>query len=123
MSAAGRVLSAGVRGAGSNQREEVAAVEPMEELGTEPARRPEPALPGEPAGVQSLPPQGKSGKALGLPLRRGYGQLSGEVDGSTALAAIALLSETRQDVDPAPQRHFELLPDQGALRSGRGYQR
>ena len=62
-------------------------------------------------------------QTLGLPLRRGHGQISGQVDGSTAVAALALVSETRRDVDQAPGRHSELLPDQGALWGGRGGQR
>jgi len=41
-------------------------------------------------------------RLLGLPLRRGHGQLSGQVDGSATVAAIALVSETRRDVDQAP---------------------
>ena len=86
------------------------------------ARRPEPAVPVEPASVQSLPAQRESGTAVGLPLRGSHAQLPAEVDGSTAVAAPALVSETRRDAAQAPRRNSELLPDQGALRSRRGHQ-
>src|SRR6202050_5323127 len=101
----------------------MAAVEPVEEPGAETTRRAEPALPVEPASVQGLHAQGESGKALGLPLRRGHGQIFGQVGGSAAVAAIALVSETRRDVDQAPGRHSKLLSDPGALWGGRSGQR
>jgi hypothetical protein len=72
---------------------------------------------------KSLYAQGKSGKTLGLSLRRSHGELSEQVDRSAAVAAPALVSETRRDVDPAPGRHSQLLSDQGALRCGRSGQR
>ena len=62
------------------------------------AWRPEPAVPVEPARLQSLPAQRESGTTVGLPLRGSDAQLSEEVDGSTAVAAPALVSETRRDV-------------------------
>src|SRR5277367_3209864 len=98
----------------------MAAVEPLEKSGAETTRRTEPAVPVEPAGIQSLHAQREPGKTLGLPLRRGHGQLSGQVDGSATVAAIALVSETRLDVDQAPGRHSQLLSDQGAFWRGRG---
>src|SRR3954454_8778730 len=98
----------------------MAAAEPLEEPGAEAARRAEPALPVEPAGVQSLHAQGEPGKALGLPLRRRHGQISGKVGGSTAVAALTLIPETRRNVDQAPGRHFKLLSHQGSLWSSRG---
>ena len=98
-------------------------VKPLEEPGAETTRRAEPAVPVEPAGVQSLHAQGESGTALGLPLRRCHGQVSGQLGGSIAVAAIALISEARCDVDQALGRHLELLPDPGALWGGRGSQR
>src|SRR3954471_1640261 len=101
----------------------MASAEPLEEPGAETARRAEPALPVEPAGVQSLHAQREPGKTLGLSLRTGNGQLPGEVDGSTAVAALALVSETRRDGDQAPGRHSKLLSDQGTLRGRRGGQR
>src|SRR5439155_11420518 len=85
--------------------------------------RAEPALPVEPASVQSVHAERKPGTTLGLSLRRGNGQLSGEVDGSTALAAPARIYEARRHVDQAPRRDSELLPHQGALWSRRGRQR
>src|SRR3954454_19136854 len=87
----------------------MAAAESLEKPGSEAARRAEPALPVEPAGVQSLHAQGEPGKTLGLSLRTGNAQLPGEVDRSTAVAAPALVSETRRDVDQAHGRHSELL--------------
>src|SRR5580765_8183798 len=101
----------------------MAAAEPLEEPGAEAARRAEPALPVEPAGLQSLHAQGEPGKTLGLSLRTGNGQLPGEVDGSTAVAALAFVSETRRDVNQAPGRHSKLLSNQGSLRGGRSGQR
>src|SRR6516162_6798100 len=101
----------------------MAAAEPLEELGAASTRRAEPAFPVEPASVQSLHAQGEPGTALGLSLRRSDDQVSGTVDGSTAVAALAFVSEARRDVDQAPGRHFELLSDQGPLRGGRGSQR
>src|SRR5262245_6147201 len=59
---------------------------------------------------------------MGLPIRGSDAQLSAEVDRSAAVATSALVSETRRDVDQAPRRNSELLPDQGALRSRRGHQ-
>src|ERR1039457_6043192 len=58
----------------------------------------------ESASVQSLPPQRKSGKALGLPLRRCHAELPSEVDRSTALAAPAFLSEARGHAAQTPRR-------------------
>src|SRR5207248_4668242 len=101
----------------------MAAAESLEKPGAETTRRAEPALPVEPAGVQSLHAQGESGTSLGLPLRRGHGEISEQVGGSTAVAALALVSETRRDVDQAPGRDSKLLSDQSALRGGRGGQR
>src|SRR5580658_2046665 len=101
----------------------MAAVAPLEKPGAETARRAEPAVPVEPAGVQSLHAQGEPGKTLGLSLRRGHGQLSRKVDGSIAVAALTPISETRRDVNQAPGRHFELLSDQGSLRRSRGGER
>src|SRR5215471_3646233 len=121
--AAGRVLPQRAEDARSDQREEMAAAEPLEEPGAAPTRRAEPAFPVEPASVQSLHAQGEPGTALGLSLRRSHGQVSGTVDGSIAVAALTLVSENRRHVDPAPGRHFELLSDQGSLWGGRGGQR
>src|SRR6202043_851843 len=101
----------------------MAAVEPLEEPGAKAARRAEPPVPVEPASVQSLHAQREPGKTLGLPLRRGHGQISRQVDGSIAVAATALISETRRDVDQAPGRHSQLLSDEGTLWGGRGGQR
>jgi hypothetical protein len=100
----------------------VAAAEPLEESGAAAARCAEPAILIEPAGVQSLHAQGESGKTLGLSLRRGHGQLLGKVDGSTTVAALALVPEARWNVAQASGWHAELLPDQSALRSSRGHQ-
>jgi transposase len=52
-----------------------------------------PAVRIEPAGLQSLPVERKPGEAVGLPLRRGYGQLPAEVDGSIEVAAAETLFE------------------------------
>ena len=93
------------------------------EPGKEPTRRSEPAFPTEPASVQGLLAQRKSGKALGLPLRWRHAELPAEVDGSTTMAALALLSEARGHADQPPRRDSELLPDQGSLRRRRSYQR
>src|SRR5215469_6600896 len=101
----------------------MAAVEPLEEPGATTTRRAEPALPVEPAGVQSLYVEGESGTSLGLPLRRGHDQISWQLDGSAPLAALALISRARCDVDQTPGRHLELLPDEGALWGSRGSQR
>jgi hypothetical protein len=65
----------------------------------------------------------------------GYNSPAAE-DGSIAVGALALISETRCDVDQAPGRHLELLSDQSSLwvieavngnirmliNRGRGYQ-
>src|SRR5512132_839085 len=101
----------------------MAAAEPLEGPGAKAARRAEPAFSVEPARVQSLHAQREPGKTLGLSLRTGNGQLSGEVDGSIAVAALALVSETRRDVDQASGRHSKLLSNQGTVRGGRGCQR
>src|SRR5437764_7258162 len=82
----------------------MAAAESLEKPGAEAARRAEPALPVEPTGVESLHAQGEPGKTLGLSVRTGNRQLPGEVDGSTAVAAPALISETRGNIDQAPGR-------------------
>ena len=66
----------------------------------------EPAVPTEPAGLQSLPAEREPGEAVGLPLRRGHAQLSAEVDGSTEVAATDAVRETRRDVAEAPGRHL-----------------
>src|SRR5205807_6781537 len=88
----------------------------------EPTRRSEPGVPSESAGIQSLPAQRKSGKALGLPLRGRHAELPTEVDRSTTMAALALLPETRGHAAQTPRRDSELLPDQGSLRGRRSYQ-
>src|ERR1700687_4066429 len=101
----------------------MASAEPLEEPSQESTRRAQPGFPSESAGGQSLFAGGKSGTTWGLPLRGSHAQLPGEVDGSTAVAAPALVPETRRDVAQAPRRNSELLPDQGALWGGRGSQR
>src|SRR5664279_4883918 len=121
--AAGRVLPQRAEDARCHQREEVAAAEPLEEPGKEPTRRSESGITTQSASVQSLPAQRKLGTALGLPLRGRYAELSAEVDGSTAMAAIALLSEARGYAGQTPWRDSELLSDQGSLRGRRSYQR
>src|SRR5438034_741681 len=50
----------------------------MEEPDRHTPRRIKPAVRVEPAGVQSLPIERKSGEAVGLPLRRSHAQLSAE---------------------------------------------
>src|ERR1700686_1900692 len=97
--------------------------EPMETPDRYTPRGIEPAVRIEPAGLQSLSVERKPGEAVGLPLRRGHAQLPAEVDGSTEVAAAEALRGTRRDVAEAPGWHFELLPDQGALWSGRSRQR
>src|SRR5271166_6410334 len=74
-SAKGGVLPARKSKTRADQRQAVVAVEPAEELDSPPTRGIEPALPTEPARLQSLPPQGELGKAVGLSLRRGDVQL------------------------------------------------
>ncbi len=98
-------------------------LEPLEEPGQEPTRRSEPGVPSESASVQSLPAQRKSGTALGLPLRGRHAELPAEVDRSTTMAALALLSEARGHAAQTPRRDSELLPDQGSLRGRRSYHR
>src|SRR5271166_2716527 len=91
-------------------------VESLEESDTHTPRRIEPAVRIEPAGLQSLPIEGKPGEAVGLSLRRGHAQLPAEVDGSTEVAAAEAVRGTRRNVAKTPGRHCELLPHQGALR-------
>src|SRR5580658_4292560 len=88
---AGGVLPQGTEDARSDQRKEVAADESVEESVNGAARHSEPVVSAEPAGLQSLPAQGKSGKTLGLPLSRGHAELSEEVDGPASVAAITLV--------------------------------
>src|SRR5665213_1064417 len=101
----------------------MAAAESLEKSRAETARRPEPALSTEQTSLQSLSPQRKSGTTVELPVRGSNGQLSAEVDGSTAVAATALVSEARRHADRSYRRNPELLPYQGSLRSRRGDQR
>src|SRR6202167_4900381 len=101
----------------------MAAVAPLEKPGAETARRAQPAVPVEPAGVQSLHAQGEPGKTLGLSLSMGHWLTSRKGDGTTACAALTPISEPRRDVNQAPGRHFELLSDQGSLRRSRGGER
>src|SRR5450432_3560935 len=101
----------------------MASAEPLEEPSQESTRRAQPGFPSESAGVQSLFAERKSGTALGLPLRGSHAQLPEEVDGPTAVTALAPIAEARRDVAQAPRRNSELLPDQGALWGGRGGQR
>ena len=87
------------------------------------ARRAERTVPTQPASLQGLPPQRKSGKALGLPLRGGDGELSEEVDRSAPLAAPALVSEACQYPAGPSRRDSEPLQNQGPVRSRRSDQR
>src|SRR5260370_24436237 len=96
--------------------------EPMEEPDQRAARGIEPAVPAEPARLQGLPDQRELGTALGLSLRRRHVQLSGEMDGSTEVAAVDSVREAGRHAAEAPGGHSELLPDQGSFRSGRGRQ-
>jgi hypothetical protein len=56
-----------------------------------------------------------------VPLRRGYGQLSQAVVGSTEVAAADIVRGTRRHAAEASGGHSELLPDQGSLWGGRGW--
>src|SRR6266700_602683 len=90
-------------------------------MGKSDAGRPrgtQPAVPDEPAGVQSLCAQGKPGAAVELPLRRSHDQLPAEVDGPTQMAAAEAMREARRDVAEASGRHRELLPNQCSSRGG-----
>src|SRR4051795_11871909 len=101
----------------------MAVAEPVEKPEAEAARHPEPPLSVEQASVQGLSAQRKSRTTVELSLRRSDGQLPAQVDGSTAVAAPAFVSEARRDADRSHRRHSELLPHQGPLRRGRGNQR
>src|SRR3954467_15856192 len=98
----------------------MAAAESLEKPGAEAAWSVEPALPVEPAGIQSLHAQREPGKTLGLSIRTGNGQLPGEVDGWAAVAALALFSETRLAVNQAPGRHSKLHLHSFTLRRSSG---
>src|SRR6516164_2206544 len=101
----------------------MAAAEPLEEPGSEPARRAEPVVPVEPPRLQGLSAQRESGTVVELPIRGSDAQLPEEVDRSAALATTAPVSEARGHVAQAPRRNPELLPHQSTLRSSRGDQR
>src|SRR5665213_1983574 len=85
----------------------MAAAESLEKSRAETARRPEPALSTEQTSLQSLSPQRKSGTTVELPVRGSNGQLSAEVDGSTAVAATALVSEARRHADRSYRRNAD----------------
>src|SRR5450631_99605 len=85
-SAEGRVLPSGKAKARADQGKEVVTDEPLEESDSSAARRTQPAVPTEPACVQSLPSQRELGAALGLSLRGRDAQLPAEMDGSTEVA-------------------------------------
>src|ERR1700691_4740096 len=82
-SAEGGVLPAGKTKARADQGKEMATDEPVEEPDCFATRRTQPAVPTEPARVQSLPSQRELGEALGLSLRRRDAQLPAQVDGPT----------------------------------------
>src|SRR6516165_2485021 len=108
--------------AGAHQREEVVAAESLEEPDTGKPRGIEPAVPAEPAGLQSLPAERESGAAMDLPLPRGHAQLPDQVDGATEVAAAGSVQGTRRDAAKARGRHRELLREQGSLWRSRGRQ-
>src|SRR5260370_14201927 len=95
----------------------MAASDPMEEPGESPSRRIEPVVPDEPARLQSLPAQREPGAAVGLPLRRRHDQLPREVDGSTEMAEVDGVRKDRRRAVEASGWHYELLPDEGSIRS------
>src|SRR6516164_4795196 len=116
---AGGVFPARPQEAGAHQREEVVAAESLEEPDTEKPRGIEPAVPAEPAGLQSLPAERESGAAMDLPLPRGHAQLPEPVDRATEVAAAGSVPGTRRDAAEARGRHRELLRDQGSLTCSR----
>jgi transposase len=71
-----------------DQRQEVAAIKPLEEPEWRAPRGLERTVPDEPASVQGLPAQGESRKAVGLPISRGHAELSRPMDGPTEMAAV-----------------------------------
>src|ERR1019366_9552912 len=121
-SAEGGILPSGKTKARADQGKEVAADEPVEEPNYGTTRRTQPAVPPEPARVQSLPSQREPGEALGLPLRRRDAQLPRELDGPTEVATAEAVRRTRRDAGEASGGDLELLPDQGSLWCGRGAQ-
>src|ERR1019366_8146875 len=100
-SAEGGVLPSGKTKARADQGKEVAPDEPLEESDSFAARRTQPAVPTEPARVQSLPSQRELGEALGLPLRRRDAQLPAEMDGSTEVATADAVRRTRRHAGEA----------------------
>src|ERR1700685_2018135 len=121
-SAEGGVLPAGKTKARADQGKEMATDEPVEEPDCFATRRTQPAVPTEPARVQSLPSQREPGEALGLPLRRRNAQLPAEVDGPAEVATADAVRRTRRHAGEASGGDLELLPDQGSLWCRRGAQ-
>src|ERR1700688_4887609 len=112
-SAEGGVLPSRNTKARADQGKEVATDEPVEEPDCFATWRTQPAVPTEPARVQSLPSQREPGEALGLPLRRRDAQLPTEMDGPTEVATSDALRRTRRHAAEASGGDLELLPDQG----------
>src|ERR1035438_2773378 len=121
-SAEGGVLPSRKTKARTDQGKEVAPDEPVEEPDCCATRRTQPAVPTEPARVQSLPSQRELREALGLSLRRRDAQLPAEVDGPTEVATAEAVRRTRRHAAEASGGDLELLPDQGSLWCGRGAQ-
>src|ERR1700689_3074551 len=119
-SAEGGVLPSRETKARADQGKEVAPDEPVEKPDCFATRRTQPAVPTEPARVQSLPSQRELGEALGLSLRRSDAQLPAQVDGPTEVATADSLRGIGRYAAAASGGNSELLPDQGSLRSGRG---
>src|SRR5450759_4788396 len=121
-SAAGGIFPARPQEEGGDQREEVVAVESLEEPDAGTPRGIEPVVPIEPAGLQGLPAERELREAVELPLQRGHAQLPEPVDGATEVAATGSVRETRGDAPEARGRHRQLLRDQSSLWRSRGRQ-
>jgi transposase len=65
-------------------------------LSTSKKNQPEHAVRTQPASDESLPPQGKSGSIVDLPLRRSDAAVPAELDRPTALAAAAAIPKAKQ---------------------------
>src|SRR5450432_4370776 len=101
----------------------MAAVEPLEEPDAGAPRRTQPTVPDEPANVQGLSAEGKSGTPVDIHVPGSHDQLPAEVDGSTKVAAAEAVREARRYAVETRGRHRELLPDQGPDGCGGSRQR
>src|ERR1022692_1921563 len=116
-SAEGGVFPARTRETRIDQRQEVAAIKPLEEPEWRAPRGFERTVPDEQASVQGLPAQGGSRGTMGLQISRGHAELSRLMDGTTEMAAVGAVGGVGRHAAQNPGRYGNLLQTKGPLRS------